>query len=213
MPLELLKCLCAFGGYSVNQDRITKALWPEAKGDAAEQALNTTLHRLRKLLQQESALPLEDRHISLERDFIWVDCLAFEHTAHHLVTSDRLALQRSLRFYRGPFLEGETSPWALAFRELLRAHYLSMAERLGDMLEQENDWSAAAECYRSVIEVEPVAETFYRRLMSSYVQLGCRTEALAVYQRCRQSLLTCLGAKPTRETQDLYHTLADGGGI
>jgi ATP/maltotriose-dependent transcriptional regulator MalT/DNA-binding SARP family transcriptional activator len=213
MPLELLKCLCAFGGYSVNQDRITKVLWPEAKADAAEQALNTTLHRLRKLLQQERALRLEDRHISLERDFIWVDCLTFEHTAHHLVTADRLALQRSLSFYRGPFLEGETSSWALTFRERLRAHYLSMVERLGDMLEQENDWSAAAECYRGVIEVEPVAETFYRRLMSSYVQLGYRTEALAVYQRCRQSLLTSLGVEPTRETQDLYHTLADGGGI
>ena len=70
MPLELLKCLCAFGGYSVNQDRITKVLWPEAKADAAEQALNTTLHRLRKLLQQERALRLEDRHISSERDFM-----------------------------------------------------------------------------------------------------------------------------------------------
>ena len=164
-------------------------------------------------MQQERALRLEDRHVSLERDFIWVDCLTFEYTAHHLVTADRLALQRSLSFYRGPFLEGETSSWALTFRERLRAHYLSMAERLGDMLEQENDWSAAAECYRGVIEVEPVAETFYRRLMSSYVQLGYRTEALAVYQRCRQSLLTSLGIEPTRETQDLYHTLADDGDI
>ena len=54
-PLELLKCLCAFGGYSVNQDRISKVLWPEAKGDAAERKLNTTLDRLRELLQQERA--------------------------------------------------------------------------------------------------------------------------------------------------------------
>ncbi|MBP7392910.1 MAG: bacterial transcriptional activator domain-containing protein [Zoogloea sp.] len=40
------------------------------------------------------------------------------------------------------------------------------------------------------IEVEPVAESFYRRLMSCYAQLGRRAEALAVYQRCRQSLLS-----------------------
>ena len=80
------------------------------------------------------------------------------------------------------------------------------------MLEQENDWGAAAECYRRVIEVEPVAETFYRRLMRSYGHLGYRTEALAVYQRCRQSLLICLGVKPSRETQNLYYTLADDDG-
>jgi DNA-binding SARP family transcriptional activator len=84
-----------------------------------------------------------------------------------------------------------------------------MAEKFGLMLEQDNDWSSAAECYRSVIEVEPVAEIFYRRLMSSYAQLGRRTEALAVYQRCRQSLLTRLGVSPVQETQNLYHTLVD----
>ena len=86
---------------------------------------------------------------------------------------------------------------------------MSMAERLGRMLEQDNNWSGAAECYRSVIEVEPALEIFYRRLISCYIQLGQRTEALAVYQCCRQVLLTCLGVSPTRETQNLYHTLTN----
>lgn len=208
-PLELLKCLCAFGGYTVNQDRITEVLWSDAEGDAAEQALSTTLHRLRKLLQHEHAIRLEDRHISLEPGYIWVDCLAFDRAAHHPDTIGQPALQRALSLYRGYFLEGETSPWALTFRERLRAHYLSMAERLGGMLEQDNDWSGAAECYRSVIEVEPAAEIFYRRLMSSYAQLGQRTEALAVYQRCRQSLLIRLGVSPIQETQDLYRALTN----
>jgi DNA-binding SARP family transcriptional activator len=154
---------------------------------------------------------MEGRHISLGPGYIWVDCLSFDRAAHHPATPGRLALQRTLSLYRGHFLEGETSPWALTFRERLRAHYLSMAERLGSMLEQDNDWRGAADCYLGVIEVEPVAEIFYRRLMSSYVQLGRRTEALAVYQRCRQSLLTRLGVSPTRETQNLYHMLVDGG--
>ena len=84
-----------------------------------------------------------------------------------------------------------------------------MAERLGDMFEQDNDWKSAAECYLSVIAVEPVAEIFYRRLMSSYAQLGRRTEALAVYRRCRQSLLAQLGVSPTEETQNLYQLLSN----
>ena len=91
-PLELLKCLCAFGGHSVNQDRITEALWPDAEGDAAEQALSTALHRLRKLLKYEHAIRLEDRHISFDPNYIWVDCLAFNRAAHHPATTVRLTL-------------------------------------------------------------------------------------------------------------------------
>ena len=85
----------------------------------------------------------------------------------------------------------------------------SMAERLGTLLEQDGDWPAAVDCYLRAIEVEPVAESFYRCLMNAYARLGRRPEALAVYQRCRQSLLTRQGVSPTPETQALYQQLAN----
>lgn len=86
---------------------------------------------------------------------------------------------------------------------------MSMAERLGTLLERDGDWSGAVGCYLRAIEVEPVAESFYRRLMNAYARLGRRPEVLAVYQRCRQSLLTRQGISPTPETQALYQQLAD----
>jgi LuxR family maltose regulon positive regulatory protein len=45
-PLELLKYLCAAGAQGAHQDVIEEALWPEADGEAADQAFRTTLHRL-----------------------------------------------------------------------------------------------------------------------------------------------------------------------
>jgi DNA-binding SARP family transcriptional activator len=182
-------------------------LWPDAEGDAAEQALRTTLHRLRKLLQHDETIRLQDRHLSLNTGFVWVDCVVFNRVAYHPNMIDRVSLNRALNRYRGPFLEGETAYWALTFRDLLRAHYLNMAERYGIILEQEGDWLGATECYLRAIEVEAVAESFYRRLMNGYTQLGRRAEALTVYQRCRQSLLTRLGISPSHETQALYQTL------
>jgi DNA-binding SARP family transcriptional activator len=208
-PLELLKCLCAFGGQAVNQDRITDALWPDSDGDAADQVLRTTLHRLRKLLRHEQAVHLEDRHLHLDRRYLWADCLVFDSAAHQPGTDDVARLQRALSCYGGPFLQGESAPWALACRERLRAHYMRMAERLGTLLEQAGDWPGAVDCYLRAIEVEPVAESFYRRLMNAYASLGRRPEALAVYQRCRQSVLSRLGISPTQETQALYRELAD----
>ncbi len=118
-------------------------------------------------------------------------------------------MQCALNRYRGHFLEGESAPWALAYRERLRNHFLKMSERLGSLLEDQRDWPAAIDCYRRVIEIEPVAESFYRRLMTCHAQLGQRAEALTVFQRCRQSLLIHLGVSPTRETQALYQRLIE----
>ena len=207
-PLELLQCLCAFGGQAVHQDRVTEALWPEAEGDAAAQALRTTLHRLRKLLRYELAVRLEDRQMSLDPGYIWVDCLTFERAVGQVNLSDRAPLERAMSLYKGHFLQGDSVPWALTFRERLRAHYMSLAEQLGVTFEQKGDLGGAVDCYLRAFEVEPVAEVFCRRIMIIYAQLGRRAEAVAIYQRFGQSLRSRLGMDPTQETQALYQTLS-----
>ena len=54
-PLALLKAIVALGGREVAEERLAEALWPEADGDGAHQALAVTLHRLRRLLGREEA--------------------------------------------------------------------------------------------------------------------------------------------------------------
>lgn len=152
---------------------------------------------------------LEDRHLSLDLGYVWVDCLAFDRFAHHSNMEDRISLQRGLNLYSGHFLLGETASWAVTFRSRLHAQYLIMVERLGAMREQENDWSGAVDCYLRAIEIDPVAETIYCRLMNSYIRLGRHAEAVSAYRRCRQSLLTHLGISPTQGTQMLYQKLAN----
>ena len=58
-------------------------------------------------------------------------------------------------------------------------------------------------CHRTQ-SVDPLAEDLYRRLMLSHHRLHHHSEALAVYQRCRQNLLALLGVPPSPETQALY---------
>jgi LuxR family maltose regulon positive regulatory protein len=207
-PLELLKCVCALGGQAVHQDRVADALWPDADGEAADQALRTTLHRLRKLLRNDQAVHLEDRHLSLDPRHVWADCLLFERAAHRSPAAGIADLKRALERYRGPFLPGESASWALACRHRLRAHYIGMAQTLGTLLEQDGGWSGAADCYLRAIEAEPLAEVLYQRLMAAYSRLGQRAEALLVYQRCRLALLSNLGVSPCPETQALYSMLA-----
>ncbi|MGR9108635.1 MAG: BTAD domain-containing putative transcriptional regulator [Gammaproteobacteria bacterium] len=206
-PLELIKILCAFGGNAVHQDRVAEVLWPDAEGDVAEQDLNTTLHRLRKLLQLDQGVRLEGRRLSLDSRYIWIDALAFDRIARDPLKTGRLSLQCALQHYRGHFLEGESAQWIVVFRERLRSQFLKIAEQLGMLFEQEQDWPAAIACYRRVIEIEPVAESFYRRLMNCHSRIGQRVEAMNVFQCCRRVLLTQLGVSPTPETQALYQQL------
>lgn len=65
-PFDLLKAIVAFGS-GVREEVLAEALWPESDGDAAHQALATTLHRLRRLVGSEVVL-LADRKLSLDPD-------------------------------------------------------------------------------------------------------------------------------------------------
>ncbi|GKS69359.1 hypothetical protein W03_13630 [Nitrosomonas sp. PY1] len=209
-PLELLKYLCAHGRKAINQARIIDALWPDSMGDAAEQALRTTLHRLRKLLQLDQAIILEDKYLSLDYGYVWTDCGAFDHIAHQQnVVSDRLLLQKALDYYQGHFLEGETSPWAITSRNQLRAHYTRIIEQYAKLLEQNSDWEGAIECYLKAIDIEPLVEVFYTNLMNIYIQLNRHNDAVLVYQRCRQSLQNRLSINPSAGIQALYHKIAN----
>ena len=208
-PLELLKCLLAFGGQAVSQDRVTDALWPEAEGDAADQALRTTLHRLRKLLGHDQAVRLEDRLLHVDAQWMWADCLVFDRAAHRPDADDTRVLQPLLRRYRGPFLDGESASWVLAFRHRLHARFTRMSESLGERLQHSGDWLGAVDCYLQAIEVDPVSEEFHRRLMRAYDHLGRRAEAVAVYERCRQALLARQGVSPGAQTQALLRQLAE----
>ncbi|WP_157270680.1 BTAD domain-containing putative transcriptional regulator [Azohydromonas aeria] len=210
-PLELLQCLCAGGG-RMDTARLGDALWPDAEGDAADQALRTTLHRLRKLLGVEAALHLEGGQLWLDGGLVWVDALAFEHEARQALApasnSDVASLRRALGRYAGPLLPGVSAPWALAGRERLRATFLRLAERLVAALEAAGDWAGVAEACERVLALEPLAEAFHCRLMQAHAQQGRRAEALAAYRHCRALLLAQLGVSPAEATQSLYRRLA-----
>jgi len=207
-PLELLKYLCAAGTHGANQDLIEEALWPEADGEAADQAFRTTLHRLRKLLHHDEAIQFSDQHVSLNPSLVSLDHLAFERLAQDVDRTNTVAIEQTLALYRGHFLQGETTSWALPIRERLRAWFLTLTEQLGTLLEQRGEDGEAAQKYLRALEVEPVAEVMCRRVMMTYVRLGRRSEAIGVYQRFTQALQSKLNVPPTPETVSLYHTIS-----
>jgi ATP/maltotriose-dependent transcriptional regulator MalT/DNA-binding SARP family transcriptional activator len=220
-PLALLRALVGFGGERVREDRLSELLWPDADGDAARQALSTTLHRLRRLLRVEHALVRAEGGISLAREHCWVDVWALERMLaraesaiarspvrdHEWATSIRWT-DRALALYRGDFLGGDPAAASTsATGERIRDRLLRQLRKMGHLWETIGDWHEAAECYERAVGLNDCAEEFYRRLMVAYARQERRSDALRAYDRCRKSLASTLGITPSHETEAVRRTL------
>jgi DNA-binding SARP family transcriptional activator len=216
-PLEMLKVLTSSGdGQEITRDQLSDILWPEAEGDKAQRAFDTTLHRLRQLLTTDKALVLREGRLSLDPRYCWVDIFAFERI---LEQADNAAekgdrdkaiqlLEKAINLYRGPYLGGDSEmTWAISYSERLRSKFLRSIQSLGSYLEEANELNEAVACFERAIEVDDLAEVFYQRLMLCLKKLGRRSDALAAYQRCRKTLALCLEIEPTPETEVIYESL------
>ncbi|MFL6694034.1 MAG: BTAD domain-containing putative transcriptional regulator, partial [Ramlibacter sp.] len=222
-PLELLKALIASGGSDVNQEFLTDALWPDLEGAHAQQAFETALYRLRKLFAEETPFLLKDGRLTLDASAVHVDIWDLERLLDatdealrtRVLTPGELddRLRRLSALYGGHFLAQETAPWALPLRERLRSRFLRAIEELGRRLEAQHDRAGAIQCYQRGLEVEPIAEALYLRLMCCHQALGQPAEALAVYRRCRRAMGTLLGVPPSREIEAVLASLTRQSGL
>ena len=218
MPVDLLKAIIAIGRSDVHSSEIAAALWPDAEGDAAQQALSTTLHRLRKLLGSEASVERSDYRIRINPRFCWVDAWALEsladpdpgdHGGHATTGSVDAQVRDARRLYRGNFLQSDGDKhWIISARKRLLGKFSRHLVRLGRSLEDRHEWREAAELYSRGIECDDLGEEFYRRLMVCLRESGQYAEALKVYRRCREMLSISLGAVPTAETNAVYRTLS-----
>jgi DNA-binding SARP family transcriptional activator len=219
-PLRLLQALIALGGREVHAELISHALWPDAEGDAAQNVFDVTLHRLRRLLGISDLLRVHDHRLTLNSNLAWVDAWSFERLLNH---SERLLAratnpaitrqlarcdERILNLYQGAFLEREAAqPWTLTLRERLRSKLLRYMQEAGRVWESSGEPDKAIRFYNRGLEIDPLTEQLYQRLMICYRELGRTAEALATFQRCRRLLNDYLRVAPSRQTLDLYSTL------
>lgn len=211
--LDLLKAIIAMGGEGVGREQIATSLWPDSDGPGALNALEVTLHRLRKLLGRDDAIRLEHGEISLDRSVVWVDTVAFESlvmaagrmaAAKDEIEASAHAAEQAMRLYYGPFLRfDDPSPWALSYQERLRNQF----RRLMMLLARHWPACRAIEALGRAIEIDPAAEALHRRLMTLLADAGRQAEAVEAYQRCEGVLRATLGVPPSAETRAALQSL------
>ena len=204
MPLRLLSALVALGAGEAAAATLIEALWPDADGDAGRRVLDTTLHRLRRLLGADDALVMSEGRVRLDRRIVWLDVTALEALLGRIErTGDPELAAPLLALYRGPLLPDVDGGWALPSRERLHGRTMAALMLLGRRLEEQHAYERAVELYGRSLAVDDLAEAFYCALMRCHHRLGRESEALRTYHRCERVLRSRLGTLPSSETERL----------
>lgn len=167
-PLELLQGIIALGGRNVNERSLATALWPQAEDSV--QALAVTLHRLRKLIGEET-IERQDGHLSLNSRRAFVDVWALQNvlllTAAACQARDAGAVvpltQQLMSLYGGTFLSGkDAAHWAAPLRAKLRKELLRQLGAAADLMLQAGLHSEAAAAQRRAVEIDSMAPNSIR---------------------------------------------------
>ena len=217
MPLKLLKAIISLGGRDIGAEVVIDSLWPDADGDTGLRSLNTTLHRLRKLLGNDMAITLEDNRLTIDVRHIWVDAFAFQRLMGKIenrlkkteAKDDNLnhLMESITAMYQGPFLRDIAEQWALSSRERLKNRYLQILSEMANYFELSQNLQNSIRCHERCIEIDSISEENYRRLMMVYHKLGRKAEGLAVYKRCKEALRLHLDTSPSKETETIHISL------
>ncbi|MCF8028911.1 MAG: hypothetical protein K9K81_11145 [Desulfobacteraceae bacterium] len=222
-PLDLLKALVAAGrAKGVEKSRACDILWPDSEGDAAESALSTTLHRLRRLLKNDEAVKLEEGRIFLNQQICWVDAWYLQtlleslnsriQAGHDHDNPDpyiHLLLRRAITLHSGAFLAEESpeKPWTEPLRDRLREGITGWCLWLGENLESRGELKEALFFYKQGRDIDPPKEVFYQRLIACYARLGRKSDAILEYRRCARAMAESLGCEPSARTRQMYESL------
>jgi DNA-binding SARP family transcriptional activator len=219
-PLTLLKLLIIHGPHPVREADLIEALWPDAEGDAAAFALTTTVHRLRRLLDQPTAVLRSGGKIVLNIQECWVDAWAADRLLEQAeklpaARTDSTAwdtirerTERAFALHRGDFLATDPDlPGSAATADRLRHRLLRQLVRVGQHSETHGKWEDAANWYERGFQLDPCVEDVCRRLMLALHRLGRRSEVSSIFQRCATALAARLAATPSPETVTTLESL------
>lgn len=219
----LLKAIIVFGCREIPKDVLMDALWPDSPPAAALRRFKITLHRLRRILEPETArhprtscISLRDNLVSLDMARCRVDANEFLAACDQirlLKRSDdngRLlsAYRRAADIYGGDFLPEE--PYLSGVetkRAALKARYLGVLLDLASLCERCGKLEAAERHYAAVIQGDPLQELAHQRLMRLLYRQGRRSAAVKIYRDLAETLSRELDTDPDPATTRIYEKI------
>ena len=224
-PKKLLKTILSYGGERIPKEIIIDELWPEESPRVAEKNFKTTLQRLRKSLEPFIDKDFGSSYIHLHDNIVFLDAELCHVDADRFLSLLKMAEEKqkkgggkevfpfyaeALEIYKGDFLPEELyAPWPDKKREELRTNYIELLNKMASLHERQGSLKKAMDCYKKAIQVDPLIEESYQKLMSFHANKGMYNEALRIYEDCKKALKRELKTQPDPTTTGIYKKILE----
>jgi DNA-binding SARP family transcriptional activator len=204
---SLLAYLLVHRGARVPRQQLAFLLWPDSTEQQARTNLRHVLHTLRRTLPAlDGFIDVTPRTLEWRTDApFWLDLAAFD--AALARGDDRAAVE----LHRGDVLPGIDDDWLRTERERLRAALVGALDRLSARLARDGRLAEAVTYAERLLQVDPLREDTYRKLMRLHDARADRGQAVRTYHACTATLQRELGVEPSEATRALYDALLPAG--
>ena len=207
----IAKILLANVGKVVTSDFIRDVLWPDDLSGSTRSRLHVRISQLRNGLKDKKELlrTVHNGYIFEMDDSCWMDVSEFQSllTAGETLQKTGQQLQaiqvyeKARQLYRGDFLaEDLYADWTYTIREYFRERFLSLLIELSECYAQQGRYRLAIARARQALKQDYLRETIYARLMLYHYYAGDRSQALRIFEHCREVLKDELNVSPIEST-------------
>ena len=216
--LSLLRVLAILGPQPVTSDTLIELLWPGQGRRGIRNAMDSAVHRMRKLLGNDEAVVCKDNQLSLNRQMIWVDVWAINASIDGLYDARKNKTPNQFQFEAVAerlfelyidhlYLHDFQNSRLVTIRENLWGKVKQFLLRLAHMRETSGQEESAEQIYLFGLRHDPSAVEFSYALLSNLLRNNRQAEALNVYATHASVMRNLLGREPNAEIQALISKL------
>jgi len=205
--LALLALLAASPSRALTRDKLVAYLWPDRGARAARKLLNQSVYALRKALGEGVLLSIAEE-LRLDTSRVHCDVIAFDEA----LGAGRL--ERAVRLYRGPFLDGffldgasGFEHWVEGERGQLADAYAGALEELAESAGKRGELRSAVEWWKARAAHDPYDSRVALRLMELLDAAGNPAGALKHAADHERRLTEDLGIDSPPEVRRLVERL------
>ncbi len=206
-------------GHFVSRKEIIDAVWGERPPHSATGIVYTSVSALRRALEPAGE-PLVATRAGYRLDLPkhQVDVHVFEAElerarTHRLAGShhrEQESLRTALELWRGTALNGIPGPYAESQRERLNELRMSALERQAEVALHLGGYRELVGELAVLVERHPLREGLHRMLITALFRSGRQAEALAAFDRARETIVEQSGLEPGPELLALRRRVVDG---
>ncbi|ACL19662.1 response regulator receiver and SARP domain protein [Desulfitobacterium sp. LBE] len=193
--------------------RIMEDVFQGMSPQNAETYLNTTVYKLRKVLEQygkRSAIVVASESYVMEIKDFYIDFIEFENKVRTLPSITEANLQEAIQtfhLFAGELFGDKDYQWSLAEKERLGDIYCSFAKKLGRYLLENQNSALALQVFKKLVAINELDEESHCFLLQVYAAQNDLPSLIRHYDRYVQLLQRELAISPSNRTAQLFLSL------